>query len=155
MAKIAEGDMAPGFTAKNHEGKEISLSDFKGRKVILYFYPKDDTPGCTAEACNLRDNYSELVKYGFEVIGVSPDDEKSHAKFKSRHNLPFHLIADKEAKIIKAYNAWGEKKMYGKSYMGVLRTTYIIDEQGKIIRVIAKVNTAGHARQILEELGLK
>jgi len=154
MAKITEGDIAPDFTARNQDGKEISLSDFRGKKVILYFYPKDDTPGCTAEACNLRDNYSELTKRGFKVIGVSPDDEKSHAKFKTKHSLPFHLIADREAKILKAYNAWGEKKMYGKSYMGVLRTTYIIDEQGKIIRIITKVNTADHAKQILEELGL-
>lgn len=120
----------------------------------MYFYPKDDTPGCTAEACNLRDNHESLLSKGFVIIGVSPDHEKSHVKFKSRFSLPFSLIADPEASIIKAYGAWGEKSMYGKKYEGVLRTTFIIDEKGMILKVITKVNTGDHSRQILEELGI-
>ncbi|MBN2275034.1 MAG: thioredoxin-dependent thiol peroxidase [Bacteroidales bacterium] len=154
MTQVKEGAVAPVFRGKDQDGKTVSLEDFKGKKVILYFYPKDDTPGCTAEACNLRDNYEDLLARGFAIIGVSPDNEKSHTKFKSKHGLPFPLIADPEAEIIKAYGAWGEKKMYGKSYMGVLRTTYVIDEQGKILKVITKVDTGDHAGQILTELGL-
>jgi thioredoxin-dependent peroxiredoxin len=155
MGYLKVGDIAPDFTAKNQEGKDISLSGFKGEKVILYFYPKDDTPGCTAEACNLRDNYSELIKRGFEVIGVSPDNEKSHTKFKSKYKLPFNLVADAGKAILKSYGAWGLKSMYGKQYEGVLRTTYIIAEDGKIEKVLPKVDTKEHTRQILEEMGLK
>jgi peroxiredoxin Q/BCP len=154
MAQLKEGAKAPLFKGKDQDGKWVSLEDFKGKKVILYFYPKDDTPGCTAEACNLRDNYEGLLSRGFAIIGISPDDEKSHSKFKTKFELPFSLIADPETKIIQAYNAWGEKNMYGKKYMGVLRTTYVIDETGNILEIINKVNTGDHTRQILEDLGI-
>jgi peroxiredoxin Q/BCP len=154
MTQLKEGAVAPVFSGKDQDGKTVGLEDFKGKKVILYFYPKDDTPGCTAEACNLRDNYESLLSRGFAIIGVSPDNEKSHTKFRSKYDLPFSLIADPEARIIKAYGAWGEKKMYGKSYMGVLRTTYVIDEKGKILKTITKVDTGDHTRQILTELGI-
>ena len=154
MGYLNTGDTAPDFQAKNQDGKNISLKEFQGKKVILYFYPKDDTPGCTAEACNLRDNYSDLIKHGFEVIGISPDSEQSHTKFKSKYSLPFNLVADPKKTILKAYGAWGKKKMYGKEYEGVLRTTYVISEEGKIEKVITKVDTKNHSQQILEELGL-
>ena len=127
------------FRAKNQDGKEISLSQYKGKKVLLYFYPKDNTPGCTAEACNLRDNYSELLNNGYEVIGVSADTEKSHINFKSKYNLPFPLIADVDKKVIKSYGAWGEKKMYGKSYEGIIRMSFVISEDGKIEEIIEKI----------------
>jgi peroxiredoxin Q/BCP len=152
MTQLKEGAKAPLFKGKDQDEKWVSLEDYKGKKVILYFYPKDDTPGCTTEACNLRDNYEDLLSRGFVIIGVSPDDEKSHAKFKAKHGLPFSLIADPEAKIIQSYDAWGEKNNYGKKYMGVLRSTFIIDEQGNIEKIIKKVNTGDHTRQILEEL---
>jgi peroxiredoxin Q/BCP len=155
MTLLKVGDTAPDFTAKNQNGKEIKLSVFKGKKVILYFYPKDDTPGCTAEACNLRDNYDDLIKKGFEVIGVSPDGEQSHGKFITKYNLQFNLVADTSKTILKQYGAWGMKKMYGKDYEGVLRTTYIIDEKGIIIKVIEKVDTGNHTNQILTELNIK
>jgi thioredoxin-dependent peroxiredoxin len=155
MSYLKVGDTAPDFTAKNQDGKEIRLSDFKGKKVILYFYPKDDTPGCTAEACNLRDNYEDLTKKGFEVIGVSPDGEQSHGKFITKYNLQFNLVADTSKTILKQYGAWGMKKNYGKEYEGVLRTTYIIDEKGKIEKVIEKVDTGNHTSQILTELNIK
>jgi thioredoxin-dependent peroxiredoxin len=154
MEKISEGAMAPQFTGKDQDGRTVSLKDFKGKKVILYFYPKDDTPGCTAEACNLRDNYEDLLSRGFAIMGVSPDDVKSHGKFRTKYELPFSLIADPEKTIIKAYGAWGEKSMYGKTYEGVLRTTFIIDESGKIQKIINKVNTGDHTKQILELLGI-
>lgn len=149
MGYLKVGDTAPDFTAKNQDGKDIRLSDFKGQKVILYFYPKDDTPGCTAEACNLRDNYDALLKKGFHIIGVSPDPEASHTKFRTKYNLPFDLIADTSKAILKAYGAWGKKNMYGKEYEGVLRTTYVIDEKGKIEKVFTKVDTKNHTEQIL------
>ena len=154
MEQLTEGAMAPQFTGKDQDGSNVSLKDFKGKKVILYFYPKDDTPGCTAEACNLRDNYDDLLSRGFAIIGVSPDDEKSHGKFRTKFDLPFSLIADPEKTIIKAYGAWGEKSMYGKTYEGVLRTTFVIDESGKIQKIISKVNTGDHTKQILELLGI-
>ena len=154
MEQISGGAMAPQFTGKDQDGRNVSLKDFKGKKVILYFYPKDDTPGCTAEACNLRDNYDDLLSRGFAIIGVSPDDEKSHGKFRTKFDLPFSLIADPEKTIIKAYGAWGEKSMYGKTYEGVLRTTFVIDESGKIQKIISKVNTGDHTKQILELLGI-
>jgi thioredoxin-dependent peroxiredoxin len=154
MEQLTEGAMAPQFTGKDQDGRNISLKDFKGKKVILYFYPKDDTPGCTAEACNLRDNYDDLLSRGFAIIGVSPDDEKSHGKFRTKFDLPFSLIADPEKTIISAYSAWGEKSMYGKTYEGVLRTTFVIDESGKIQKIISKVNTGDHTKQILELLGI-
>ncbi len=153
MKQLKEGDKAPAFEGINQDGNAIRLNDLRGKKVILYFYPKDDTPGCTAEACSLRDNYAELAERGFEVIGVSPDNEKSHIKFKSKYGLPYNLISDTEKKILKEYSAWGEKNMYGKIVEGVLRTTFIINEEGVIEKVFTKVNTKDHAQQILEGLG--
>ncbi len=152
MAQIKEGDKAPMFKGKDQDGKWISLEDFKGKKVVLYFYPKDDTPGCTTEACNLRDNYESLLSAGFAIVGVSPDNESSHSKFRTKYALPFSLIADPDKLIIQAYGVWGEKNNYGRKSMGVLRTTFIIDETGKILRIIGKVNTGDHAQQILQEL---
>lgn len=149
MADLKVGDAAPGFSGKNQNGETISLADYKGKKVVLYFYPKDNTPGCTAEACNLRDNHQDLIDKGYVVIGVSPDSEKSHQNFIGKFELPFDLIADTEKEILEAYNAWGEKKMYGKTYMGVLRKTYIIDEDGRIENIIEKVKTKDHTAQIL------
>jgi thioredoxin-dependent peroxiredoxin len=154
MTQLKEGAAAPMFKGMDQDGKWVSLDDFKGKKVVLYFYPKDDTPGCTAEACNLRDNYDNLLSRGFAILGVSPDNEKSHAKFKAKFDLPFSLIADPEATILNAYGVWGEKNMYGKKYMGVLRTTFILDEKGNILKIIDKVNTGDHTQQILELLGI-
>jgi peroxiredoxin Q/BCP len=150
MMQIKEVLKAPTFQGIDQNGKEIRLSDYTGRKVILYFYPKDNTPGCTAEACNLRDNYETLLKKGFAVIGVSPDSEKSHKGFAGKYSLPFPLIADTSKKILNDYGVWGEKKMYGKSYFGVIRTTFVIDEQGVIEKIISKVNTADHTDQIIK-----
>lgn len=150
MTKLKAGDQAPEFVSLDDSGNKISLSDFRGKKIILYFYPKDDTPGCTLEACNLRDEYAELRKQGFVVIGVSPDGVASHAKFKNKYQLPFQLVADPEKNILNAYGVFGPKNMYGKEVMGVYRTTFVIDEQGKIERVIDKVKTQEHAQQILE-----
>lgn len=152
MPYLKEGTKAPGFKAVNQKGEAIRLNDFSGKKVILFFYPKDNTPGCTAESCNLRDNYSELLKAGFEVIGISPDSEKSHAGFASKFDLPYNILADVNKEILKAYGAWGLKKMYGKEYEGVLRTTYIIDEEGVIEKVFTKVKTNDHTNQILSAL---
>lgn len=148
MTHLKEGSKAPGFEGKDQSGNMVSLSQFAGKKIVLYFYPKDNTPGCTAEACNLRDNYDSLLKAGFVVIGVSPDSEKSHKGFSGKHSLPFPLISDTSKTILSGYGVWGEKKMYGKTYMGVLRTTFIIDEKGFIEKIISKVDTAGHAEQI-------
>lgn len=152
MENVKEGALAPQFEGINQNGEKISLEALKGKKVILYFYPKDNTPGCTAEACNLRDNYKELTDMGFEVIGVSPDSEKSHQNFIGKYQLPFNLIADSDKTILEAYGAWGEKSMYGKKYMGVIRTTFIIDEEGKIEKIIKKVDTKNHTKQILDLL---
>jgi peroxiredoxin Q/BCP len=154
MKQLKEGDKAPAFEGRNQDGKTIRLSDLKGKKVVLYFYPKDNTPGCTAEACNLRDNYTELAEKGFEVIGISPDSETSHIKFRGKYRLPYNLISDTEKKILKEYGAWGKKNLYGRLFDGVLRTTYIINEEGVIEKVFTKVNTKDHARQILEELAI-
>ena len=150
MAQLKEGSAAPVFEGIDQDGKKIKLSDYKGKKVILYFYPKDNTPGCTAEACNLRDNHKVLIKNGFTVIGVSPDSEKSHRNFSGKFSLPFSLIADESKKILNDYGVWGEKKMYGKSYFGVIRTTFIIDEKGVIEKIITKVDTSGHTEQIMD-----
>lgn len=150
MATLKAGDKAPDFTAKDQNGNTISLGDFKGRTVILYFYPKDDTPGCTAEACDFRDNYQSLLGKGFEVIGLSTDDEKSHKKFETKYNLPFPLIADTDQSIVEAYGVWGEKNMYGKKYMGTMRTTFIIDGEGVIKQVITKVDTKAASQQVLD-----
>jgi peroxiredoxin Q/BCP len=150
MMKLKAGDKAPDFRAKNQKGEEVKLADFAGKKVVLYFYPKDNTPGCTSEACNLRDNYQSLLAQGYVVLGVSPDSEKSHQKFIDKFELPFDLLADPEKEILNAYGVWGEKKMYGKSYMGVLRTTFVIDENAIIEEVIEKVKVKDHTAQILK-----
>ncbi|MGF7139931.1 thioredoxin-dependent thiol peroxidase [Roseimarinus sediminis] len=152
MTKLKKGDKAPVFTGINQNGEEISLSNYHGKKVILYFYPKDNTPGCTAESCNLNDNYQMWLDKGFEVIGVSPDSVDSHRKFADKFGFQFNLIADTEKKILEAYGAWGEKKMYGKSYMGVLRTTFLIDEAGIIEEIFEKVKTKDHTNQILSTI---
>ena len=152
MEELAEGMKAPDFSGKDQSGNAISLKDLQGRKVILYFYPKDNTPGCTTESCNLRDNYRELIKKGFEVIGVSADSEKSHQNFIDKYNLPFNLISDSDNEILKAYGAWGLKKLYGKVYEGILRKTFVIDEQGVILKIINKVDTKNHTNQILDAL---
>lgn len=146
---LKEGAKAPEIIAKDQEGKLISLKDFRGKKVILYFYPKDDTPGCTAESCNLRDNYEDLNKKGYEIIGVSCNDEKSHLKFIKKYKLPFPLIADTDKKVVKDYGVWGKKKFMGREFEGIRRTTFIIDEKGIIEKIISDVKTAGHAEQIL------
>lgn len=150
MTHLKEGQQAPLFEGTAQDGKKIKLSDLKGKKVVLYFYPKDNTPGCTAEACNLRDNYTDLLKKGFVVLGVSPDSEKSHKGFIEKYTLPFPLLADPEKKILNLYGAYGEKNMYGKTVMGVLRSTFIIDEAGKIEKIISKVETASHTEQIFK-----
>jgi len=150
---LKSGDKAPEFVSVDQNGKQIKLSDFKGKKVILYFYPKDNTSGCTAEACSLRDGYEQLANLGYEVIGASPDSEKSHQNFIKKYSLPFRLISDTDQKVATLYGVWGEKKMYGKAYMGILRTTFIIDEKGVITHVISKVDTGEHVKQILELIG--
>jgi peroxiredoxin Q/BCP len=149
---LKKGDKAPDFEGVDQHGNTVGLKDFKGNKLILYFYPKDNTPGCTAEACNLRDNYDLWLSKGYKVVGVSPDSVASHQKFAEKHQLPFPLIADEEKKIIKAYGAWGPKKLYGREYEGLLRTTFIIDENGKIEEVFTKVKTKDHTNQILKTI---
>jgi len=149
MSRPQIGQKAPAFSGLNQKGETISLDQFKGKKVALYFYPKDDTPGCTAEACNLRDNEMSLKAKGIEVIGVSSDSVKSHDKFANKYSLPFNLIADESKSIHEAYGTWIEKSMYGRKYMGTDRVTFLIDEQGNIEKVIEKVNTKDHAAQLL------
>jgi len=149
MALLKTGDKAPAFEVVDQDGNPISLKDYSGQKLVLYFYPKDDTPGCTAEACNLRDNYTLLLKKGYKIVGVSADDERSHKKFIEKYVLPFPLIPDKDKKILKAYGAWGKKNLYGKEYDGILRTTYVISEKGIIEKVFSKVDTKNHTEQIL------
>ncbi len=143
------GDKAPAFKAKNEKGETVSLADYKGKKLVLYFYPKDDTPGCTAEACDLRDNYQSFQSQGYEILGVSPDNEAKHQKFIAKHELPFSLLADTDNVVATAFGTWGEKSMYVKKYMGILRTTFVIDEKGKIEKVIEKVDTKKHTAQLL------
>jgi peroxiredoxin Q/BCP len=145
------GDKAPDFVSKDQDGKEVKLADFAGKKVVLYFYPKDMTSGCTAEACNLRDNYRVLQKQGYEVLGVSRDDEKMHRKFIEKENLPFRLLADTDLSVHHKYGTWIEKSMYGRKYMGTARVTFIIDN-GTITDIIGKVDTGNHAAQILREV---
>lgn len=147
---IKTGDKAPELNINNQKGENVSLEQLKGKKVVLYFYPKDDTPGCTAEACNLRDNYNALLKQGYVILGVSPDNEKKHQKFIDKYELPFDLLADVDKEVCERYGVWVEKSMYGRKYMGVARTTFIIDEDGKIEEVIEKVKTKEHAGQILK-----
>lgn len=151
---LQAGDKAPDFKGVNQEGENIALSDYRGKRVILYFYPKDDTPGCTAEACSLNDSNSYFLDKGFVVIGVSPDSVESHQRFAAKYGLSFNLIADPEKVIIQAYGAWGEKKNYGKTYMGLLRTTFVISAQGIIEQVFPKVDTKNHADQLIEALGI-
>lgn len=150
MTSLKVGDKAPEFKALNENEQTISLSDFTGKKVILYFYPKDMTPGCTAESCNLGENYQLLKNKGFEIIGVSPDSAKRHLKFIDKYDLPFSLIADEDRKVLEAYNVWGPKKFMGKEYDGVHRTTFVIDENGIIEKIFLKVKTKDHTNQILE-----
>ena len=152
MATLKEGDKAPDFTAKDQNGKTVSLADFKGKNVILYFYPKDDTPGCTAEACSFRDNYQSMLSKGFQVIGVSTDDEKSHKKFETKYNLPFPLIADTDKSIVEAYGVWGEKNMFGRKYMGTIRKTFLINAAGIIDEIIDKVDTKNSSQQVIDLL---
>jgi peroxiredoxin Q/BCP len=154
MIKLKAGDQAPAFDAVDQYGKKISLSDYKGKKLILYFYPKDNTPGCNAEACNLRDNHDVLNKKGYEVVGVSADDIKSHVKFTEKFELPFRLIPDTNKKVINAYGVWGPKKFMGKEYDGIHRTTFLIDGKGIIEEVITKVKTKAHSEQIIETMQL-
>ncbi|MCU0474080.1 MAG: thioredoxin-dependent thiol peroxidase [Bacteroidales bacterium] len=148
MSQLKEGMKAPSFEGVDQNSKNVKLSDFYGRKVVLYFYPKDNTPGCTAEACNLRDNYDLLLKKGFAVVGVSMDSEKSHKSFAGKYSLPFPLIADTSKKILNDYGVWREKSLYGKTFLGIVRTTFIIDEKGIIEKVISKVETKNHTEQI-------
>jgi peroxiredoxin Q/BCP len=152
MATLNEGDKAPDFTAMDQNGKAVSLADYKGKNVILYFYPKDDTPGCTAEACSFRDNYQSMLSKGFEVIGVSTDNEKSHKKFVNKYSLPFTLIADEDRAIVEAYGLWVEKNMYGRKYMGTARTTFVIGGDGIIKNVISKVDTKNSSQQLMDLL---
>ncbi|WP_020603575.1 thioredoxin-dependent thiol peroxidase [Spirosoma spitsbergense] len=146
---LAIGDTAPDFTSADQQGNPIRLSDYRGKKVVLYFYPKDDTPGCTAQACSLRDNYANLRAAGYEVLGVSVDDAKAHQKFKTKYDLPFTLVADTDKQVVEAYDVWKEKSMYGRKFMGIVRTTFLIDERGIITDIIEKVDTKEHAKQIL------
>ncbi len=149
MTKLKKGDKAPTFKGKDQDGNIISLEDFRGNKLVLYFYPKDSTPGCTSQACNLRDNYELLLEKGYKVVGVSADSEKSHKKFIEKNNLPFPLIADTEKEILQAFDVWGLKKFMGREYMGINRTTFVINEEGVIEEVIEKVNTKDHTAQIV------
>lgn len=149
MITLQEGDKAPAFSGKDQNGNKISLGDYKGKKVVLYFYPEDDTPTCTIQACNLRDNYNLLKQKGFEVVGISPDDEKKHRKFEAKYKLPFTLIADTKHAIIDKYGVWGEKTMFGHKYMGVHRTTFIIDEKGVISKIFLRPKNKQHAQEII------
>lgn len=146
---LREGDPAPDFTARDQDGKKVSLSDFRGEKVVLYFYPKDDTPGCTKQACSLRDRFSELSDRGIRVLGVSTDDESSHRKFIEKYELPFTLLADTGKELVNQYGVYGEKNLYGRKYMGTKRTTFLIDEQGRIVKIFKRVKVAEHAEEVL------
>lgn len=152
MTHLNEGDAAPDFNATLSTGETVSLSDYAGKKLILYFYPKDNTPGCTAEACSLRDGYAELRSQGYEILGVSPDGVTKHQKFINKYELPFELIADEDKTVMNAYGVWGPKKFMGRTYDGVHRITFVIDEEGKIAKVIKKVKTKDHAGQVLDEM---
>ena len=154
MTNLKVGDKAPDFNTTLEDGSSVSLSDYRGKKLILYFYPKDDTPGCTKEACNLRDNYKDLLDKGFEILGVSADTAQKHQKFITKYELPFHLLVDTERKIIEDYGVWGRKKFMGREYDGIHRVTFVIDEEGMIELVIEKVKTGEHTEQILAELNM-
>ncbi|HUX12354.1 MAG TPA: thioredoxin-dependent thiol peroxidase [Spirochaetia bacterium] len=149
---LKEGSKAPAFTLLDDGGKSVSLSQFAGKKVVVYFYPKDDTPGCTTEACGFRDNYDAILAKGAVVIGISADSEQSHAKFKAKYDLPFFLLADPDKKVIQGFGAWGEKTMYGKSYEGILRATFVIDEKGVVRKVFPNVKPADHAQEVIAAL---
>ncbi len=149
MTTLKEGSKAPAFKGKDQDGKTVSLADFKGQKLVLYFYPQDDTPTCTVQACNLRDNFGLLKKNGIAVIGVSPDEEKKHKKFETKHHLPFTLLADPDHIVIDRYGVWGEKQLYGKKYMGLHRTTFLIDEKGIIKKIFLKPKSKQHTEEIL------
>ena len=153
MAKLKVGDKAPPITAKDQHGKTVSLNDFKGKKVILYFYPKDNTPGCTTEACNYRDNYQSLQAAGFEIIGVSVNSERSHSNFATKYDLPFTLLVDTDQTIVNDYGVWAEKMLFGRKYMGTLRTTFVIDEKGVITHIIEKVDNERASQQVRELIG--
>jgi peroxiredoxin Q/BCP len=150
--KLQAGDQAPDFEAVTDEGKRVKLSDYRGKRVVLYFYPKDDTPGCTTQACDFRDRYPAIEERNAVVLGVSPDDEKSHVKFKSKFNLPFTLLVDEDHAIAEAYGVWGEKSMYGKTYMGIIRSNFVIDETGKIIKTLYNIKPAESAEEALAAL---
>jgi peroxiredoxin Q/BCP len=152
---LGEGIIVPDFTLKADGGRKVSLSDFRGQTVVLYFYPKDDTPGCTKEACNFRDDYTEIAAAGARVIGISPDTVQSHDKFKGKHDLPFTLLSDPDHCVAEMFGTWGEKKNYGKTYMGIIRSTFIIDEQGKIIKVFPQVKPENHSQEVLEVLAAR
>jgi peroxiredoxin Q/BCP len=149
---LREGTTAPEFSLPADGGGDVSLSDYRGKKVVLYFYPKDNTSGCTTEACNFRDDYSDLIAAGAVVLGVSPDTVQSHDKFKLKHGLPFALLSDPDHEVAELYGAWGEKKMYGRTYMGIIRSTFIIDEEGRIAKVFPKVQPKNHSQQVLKAL---
>lgn len=153
MITLKEGDKAPAFKGIDQNGNTVSLADFKGKKLVIYFYPQDNTPTCTVQACNLRDNYLLLKQHGFEVVGISPDDEKSHKKFETKFQLPFTLIADSKHAIIDKYGVWGEKQMYGKQYMGLHRTTFLVNEKGIIKKIIAKPKSKQHAEEVIAAWG--
>ncbi len=150
MTQLTEGSKAPAFKGKDQNGKPVSLADYKGKRIVLYFYPEDDTPTCTVQACNFRDHYSLIIKNGFTVLGVSPDEEKKHKKFEVKYSLPFTLIVDPAHTIIDKYGVWGEKQMYGKKYMGLLRTTFLIDEKGIIRKIFLKPKSKQHTEEILD-----
>jgi len=150
MSHLKEGDHAPTFSAQNELGQTVQLADYAGKKLVLYFYPKDDTPGCTAESCSLRDGYPRFQAQGYEILGVSPDSGKKHVKFQDKYSLPFHLLADEDHAVAEAYGVWGEKKFMGRAYMGIMRTTFVIDESGVISRIVSKVDTGSHAEQLLD-----
>jgi peroxiredoxin Q/BCP len=150
MSNLTEGDKAPDFKTKDQNGKPVSLKDFRGKKVVLYFYPEDDTPTCTIQACNLRDNYSMLTQKGIVVLGVSPDNSKAHKKFEEKYEIPFTLLVDEEKKIIDKYGVWGEKNLYGRKYMGLHRTTFLIDKKGVIKKIFKKPRSKIHTQEILK-----
>lgn len=152
MSHLSAGDPAPAFQGTDQRGNTVRLSDYRGQKVVLYFYPKDDTPGCTKEACNLRDNYEELQNHGFQILGVSTDDAQSHEKFAEKYSLPFRLVADPQMEIVQQYGVYGEKNSFGKKKMGTKRTTFVIDEQGYIEHIFRQVKSEDHAQQILDQV---
>lgn len=150
MKTVQQGDKAPDFSGKNQQGEKVKLSDYKGRKLILYFYPQDDTPACTTQACNLRDNFSLLKEKGFEILGISPDDVPTHDKFAQKYSLPFNLVADPDHKIIDKYGVWGEKQLYGRKYLGLKRTTFVIDEKGTVRKIFLRPRNQEHAQEIIK-----